>query len=71
MPLRCGTPKRLGVGDVVLVSADGFVLEGPRSSVVIVAGDGALATPPTHAADPGRHHGRGGVRRRPPTWLDV
>lgn len=38
---------RLGVGDVVLVSADGFVLEGPRSSVVIADGDGALATPPT------------------------
>jgi 4-amino-4-deoxychorismate lyase len=37
---------RLGVGEVVLVSADGFVLEGPRSSVVIADGDGVLATPP-------------------------
>ncbi|OPX09209.1 aminodeoxychorismate lyase [Mycobacterium sp. AT1] len=38
--------QRLGVGDVVLTSADGFVLEGPRSNVVIVAEDGVLATPP-------------------------
>ncbi|TPG32046.1 aminodeoxychorismate lyase [Mycobacterium hodleri] len=38
---------RLGVGDVVLVSTEGFVLEGPRSSVVIADGDGVLATPPT------------------------
>lgn len=38
--------ERLGVGDVVLVSTDGYVLEGPRSSVVIADGDGALATPP-------------------------
>jgi 4-amino-4-deoxychorismate lyase len=36
-----------GFGDVVLMSADGFVLEGPRSTVVIVDGDGALVTPPT------------------------
>ena len=28
-------------------SADGFVLEGPRSTVVIVDDDGALVTPPT------------------------
>lgn len=39
--------QRLGVDDVVLVSTDGFVLEGPRSSVVIIDGDDALATPPT------------------------
>jgi 4-amino-4-deoxychorismate lyase len=39
--------ERLGIGDVVLVSTDGFVLEGPRSSVVMVDGDGVLATPPT------------------------
>jgi 4-amino-4-deoxychorismate lyase len=38
--------QRLGVGDVVLVSADGFVLEGPRSNVVIATADGALVTPP-------------------------
>ncbi|MCV7134839.1 aminodeoxychorismate lyase [Mycobacterium hodleri] len=38
--------QRLGFGDVVLVSTDGFVLEGPRSNVVIATSDGALATPP-------------------------
>ncbi len=38
---------RLGIGDVVLVSTDGFVLEGPRSTVVIADGNGVLATPPT------------------------
>jgi 4-amino-4-deoxychorismate lyase len=30
----------------VLVSTDGFVLEGPRSSVVIAAESGVLVTPP-------------------------
>lgn len=39
--------ERRGVDEVVLVSDDGFVLEGPRSSVVIVDGDGVLVTPPT------------------------
>lgn len=39
--------ERLGVGDVVLVSDDGFVLEGPRSNVVIADTDGTLVTPPT------------------------
>ncbi|MBJ7339924.1 aminodeoxychorismate lyase [Mycolicibacterium sp.] len=38
---------RLGIDEVVLVSADGFVLEGPRSSVVIADRDGVLATPST------------------------
>lgn len=38
--------ERLGTGDVVLVSTDGFVLEGPRSSVVIADGEGTLLTPP-------------------------
>jgi 4-amino-4-deoxychorismate lyase len=38
--------ERLGFGDVVFRSADGFVLEGPRSSVVIASG-GVLVTPPT------------------------
>src|SRR4029077_9076052 len=37
---------RAGVGDVVFLSTEGFVLEGPRSTVVI-ASDGALVTPPT------------------------
>ncbi|MET0474944.1 MAG: aminodeoxychorismate lyase [Mycobacterium sp.] len=39
--------EMLGIGDVILLSTDGFVLEGPRSSVVIADGDGALATPPS------------------------
>ncbi|MDT5012179.1 MAG: 4-amino-4-deoxychorismate lyase [Mycobacterium sp.] len=34
-----------GAGDVIFVSTDGYVLEGPRSTVV-VATDGALQTPP-------------------------
>jgi 4-amino-4-deoxychorismate lyase len=43
---------RQGAGDVIFVSTDGFVLEGPRSTVVIAAGgdgDGSnlcLLTPP-------------------------
>jgi len=39
--------ERLGVGDVVFTSADGFVLEGPRSSVLIADADGVLLTPPS------------------------
>jgi 4-amino-4-deoxychorismate lyase len=38
---------RLGADDVLFVSSDGFVLEGPRSSVVIAGGDGVLVTTPT------------------------
>jgi 4-amino-4-deoxychorismate lyase len=34
-----------GAGDVIFVSTDGYVLEGPRSTVVTVA-DGELQTPP-------------------------
>lgn len=34
-----------GCGDVIFISTDGYVLEGPRSTVVIAA-DGALLTPP-------------------------
>ncbi|WP_102141489.1 aminodeoxychorismate lyase [Mycobacterium hubeiense] len=37
--------ERHGAGDVVFVSSDGFVLEGPRSTVVIAL-DGQLLTPP-------------------------
>ena len=36
---------RMGVDDVVFLSTDGYVLEGPRSTVVIDS-DGALVTPP-------------------------
>jgi 4-amino-4-deoxychorismate lyase len=39
--------ERLGARDVVFVDADGSVLEGPRSTVLIVDDDGALLTPPT------------------------
>jgi 4-amino-4-deoxychorismate lyase len=38
--------ERLGAGDAVLISSDGFVLEGPRSSVVVLDRDGVLLTPP-------------------------
>jgi 4-amino-4-deoxychorismate lyase len=37
---------RLGAADAVFLSSDGFVLEGPRSAVVIYA-DGVFLTPPT------------------------
>ena len=38
--------ERLGAQDVVFVDADGSVLEGPRSTVLVVDDDGALLTPP-------------------------
>ena len=41
---------RHGAGDVIFVSSDGFILEGPRSTVVIATADSAgrpaLRTPP-------------------------
>ncbi|MDG5482986.1 aminodeoxychorismate lyase [Mycolicibacterium gadium] len=43
---------RLGAGDVIFVGADGLILEGPRSTVVVAtesedgAGDTAFLTPP-------------------------
>jgi 4-amino-4-deoxychorismate lyase len=40
---------RLGADDVIFVSTDGYILEGPRSTVVIateIAGTPALLTPP-------------------------
>ena len=39
--------ERLGASDVVLVSSDGFVLEGSRSTVVIAPRAGVLQTPPS------------------------
>jgi 4-amino-4-deoxychorismate lyase len=39
--------ERLGAQDVVFVDAHGSVLEGPRSTVLVVDDDGALLTPPT------------------------
>jgi 4-amino-4-deoxychorismate lyase len=41
--------ERHGAGDVIFVSSDGYILEGPRSTVVIVTeldGSPALLTPP-------------------------
>jgi 4-amino-4-deoxychorismate lyase len=41
--------ERHGAGDVIFVSSDGYVLEGPRSTVVIAAGEPdnpVLLTPP-------------------------
>jgi 4-amino-4-deoxychorismate lyase len=40
---------RQGAGDVIFVSSDGYILEGPRSTVVIATGEGdtaCLLTPP-------------------------
>ena len=37
--------ESLGADDVIFVSSDGFVLEGPRSTVALVT-DGVLVTPP-------------------------
>jgi 4-amino-4-deoxychorismate lyase len=36
-----------GAGDVIFVSSDGYVLEGPRSTVVIATDDGLLTPPPS------------------------
>jgi 4-amino-4-deoxychorismate lyase len=36
-----------GAGDVIFVSSDGYVLEGPRSTVVIATMDGLLTPPPS------------------------
>jgi 4-amino-4-deoxychorismate lyase len=41
--------ERQGAGDVIFVSSDGYILEGPRSTVVIATeldGSPALLTPP-------------------------
>ncbi|MDT5070306.1 MAG: 4-amino-4-deoxychorismate lyase [Mycobacterium sp.] len=38
--------ERVGAQEVVFVDSDGWVLEGPRSAVLIATDDGALATPP-------------------------
>ncbi|MGR2753635.1 aminodeoxychorismate lyase [Agromyces arachidis] len=40
--------KRRGADDAIFVSSDGFVLEGPTSSVIVRLGDG-FATPPPAA----------------------
>ena len=41
--------EKMGADDVIFVSADGYILEGPRSTVVIATGEGSslcLLTPP-------------------------
>ncbi len=38
----------LGVDDVVFVSSDGYILEGPRSSVVIAVEERLLTPPPEY-----------------------
>lgn len=37
---------RQGAGDVIFLSSDNYILEGPRSTVVIATDDGCLLTPP-------------------------
>ena len=57
---------RQGAGDVIFVSSDGYVLEGPRSTVVIAAGgeDGSVlpVDPAALVSDSARHHPAGTVR---------
>lgn len=44
---------RRGAGDAIYVGADGLVLEGPRSSVVIADGETLISPPPTLPILPG------------------
>ena len=44
---------RRGAGDAIYVDADGLVLEGPRSSVVIADGETLVSPPPTLPILPG------------------
>ena len=63
--------ERHGAGDVVFVSSDGYILEGPRSTVVI-ATDTTAHVPADAAAvvsDPARHHAAGPVRGGPQQGL--
>lgn len=46
---------RQGAGDVIFVSSDGYILEGPRSTVVIAA----------------RDHTGGPCLKTPPTWYPI
>ncbi len=59
---------RQGAGDVIFVSSDGYILEGPRSTVVI-ATDLAGTTGPADTAavvsDPARHYPAGAFSGRP------
>ena len=42
-----------GADDVIFVSSEGRVLEGPRSTVVIARGERLLTPPPEHGILPG------------------
>lgn len=64
---RAATRRPARRGDVVFVSSDGFVLEGPRSTVVIVVeGDDGepVADPAAVVPDPAGHHPAGVNRSR-------
>ena len=60
-----------GAGDVVFVSSDDYILEGPRSTVVIATE--TMAAGSAHAAavvpDPARHHPAGPFRGGPQQGL--
>ncbi|WP_182359367.1 aminodeoxychorismate lyase [Tomitella gaofuii] len=45
--------ERQGAGDVILVSSEGYVLEGPRSTVVIARDGGFISPPVEHGILPG------------------
>ena len=64
--------ERHGAGDVIFVSSDGYILEGPRSTVVIA--DRARRCPRAADAaavvsDPAWHHAAGAVRGGPQQGL--
>ena len=64
--------ERHGAGDVIFVGSDGYILEGPRSTVVIATeldGSPALLTPPPWYPDPAGHHAAGAVRGGPQQGL--
>ena len=57
--------ERHGAGDVIFIGSDGYVLEGPRSTVVIATeldGGSGAAHPAAVVSDPARHHPAGPFR---------
>ena len=66
--------ERQGAGDVIFVSSEGNILEGPRSTVVIATDDRKAARlvsahPAAVVSDPARHHAAGAVRGGPQQGL--
>ena len=64
--------ERHGAGDVIFVSSDGYILEGPRSTVVIATeldGTPGAAHAAAVVSDPARHHAAGAVRGGPQQGL--